>query len=228
MYRPEVSRSAQTKKSTQLRVHTHAYLAIKASISARNAAISTRKRASARSWFLHSAILKSLCCAFFEMGVIGLEGSLSLSLKRRVVPVLCANMVSVLLVEPVPQPCSFSERLLEFEHDIGVVKFLTGSILFNYNFEPAATESCFHESHCVYIYIYIYTIIAISFSLFPSDLTFSFAKVHSPCYRPYHFRPPHLSVSAQHPVHSRTAYVPRFRVSTRLSPQTWNKDEVWT
>ena len=61
MYRPEVSRSAQTKKSTQLRVHTHAYLAIKASISARNAAISTRKSASARSWFLHSARLKSLC-----------------------------------------------------------------------------------------------------------------------------------------------------------------------
>ena len=61
MYRPEVSRSAQTKKSTQLRIHTHAYLAIKASISARNAAISTRKSASARSWFLHSANLKSLC-----------------------------------------------------------------------------------------------------------------------------------------------------------------------
>ena len=61
MYRPEVSRSAQTKKSTQLRVHTHAYLAIKASISARNAAISPRKSASARSWFLHSASLKSLC-----------------------------------------------------------------------------------------------------------------------------------------------------------------------
>ena len=38
MYRPEVSRSTQTKKSTQLCVHTHAYLAIKASISARNAA----------------------------------------------------------------------------------------------------------------------------------------------------------------------------------------------
>ena len=42
MYRPEVSRSAQTltqtKKSTQLCVHTLAYLAIKASISARNAA----------------------------------------------------------------------------------------------------------------------------------------------------------------------------------------------
>ena len=38
MYRPEVSRSAQTKKSTQLRVHTLAYLAIKASISPRNAA----------------------------------------------------------------------------------------------------------------------------------------------------------------------------------------------
>ena len=38
MYRPEVSRSAQTKKSTQLCVHTLAYLAIKASISACNAA----------------------------------------------------------------------------------------------------------------------------------------------------------------------------------------------
>ena len=38
MYRPEVSSSAQTKKSTQLCVHTLAYLAIKASISARNAA----------------------------------------------------------------------------------------------------------------------------------------------------------------------------------------------
>ena len=38
MYRPEVSRSAQTKKSTRLCVHTLAYLAIKASISARNAA----------------------------------------------------------------------------------------------------------------------------------------------------------------------------------------------
>ena len=38
MYRPEVSRRAQTKKSTQLCVHTLAYLAIKASISARNAA----------------------------------------------------------------------------------------------------------------------------------------------------------------------------------------------
>ena len=38
MYRPEVSRSAQTKKSTQLCVHTLSYLAIKGSISARNAA----------------------------------------------------------------------------------------------------------------------------------------------------------------------------------------------
>ena len=38
MYRPEVSRSAQTKKSTQRCGQTHAYLAIKASISARNAA----------------------------------------------------------------------------------------------------------------------------------------------------------------------------------------------
>ena len=38
MYRPEGSLSAETKKSTQLCVHTHAYLAIKASISARNAA----------------------------------------------------------------------------------------------------------------------------------------------------------------------------------------------
>ena len=38
MYRPEVSLSAQTKESTQLCGHTHAYRAIKASISARNAA----------------------------------------------------------------------------------------------------------------------------------------------------------------------------------------------
>ena len=38
MYRPEVSRSAQTKKSTQRCGHTHVYLAIKASISAHNAA----------------------------------------------------------------------------------------------------------------------------------------------------------------------------------------------
>ena len=37
MYRPEVSRSTQTKKSTQLCVHTHVST-IKASISARNAA----------------------------------------------------------------------------------------------------------------------------------------------------------------------------------------------
>ena len=66
MYRPEVSRSAQTRKSTQLCVHTHAYLAIKASISARNAANScsdlldsSRESASARSWFLRSASLKS-------------------------------------------------------------------------------------------------------------------------------------------------------------------------
>ena len=58
MYRPEVSRSAQTKKSTQLRVHTLAYLAIKASISARNAAKLCSdlldlhaQSASARSWF---------------------------------------------------------------------------------------------------------------------------------------------------------------------------------
>ena len=38
MYRPEVARSAQTKKSTQRCGQTHAYLAIKASTSAQNAA----------------------------------------------------------------------------------------------------------------------------------------------------------------------------------------------
>ena len=40
IYRPEVSRSGQTKKSTQRCGHTHAYLAMQASISARNAASS--------------------------------------------------------------------------------------------------------------------------------------------------------------------------------------------
>ena len=42
MHRPEVSRSAQLKNSTQRCGQTHAYLANKASISARNAANSCR------------------------------------------------------------------------------------------------------------------------------------------------------------------------------------------
>ena len=68
MYRPEVSRRAQTKKSTQLCVHTLAYLAIKASISARNAAsyaaiclISTRKVPRHGLDFRVTASLKSQC-----------------------------------------------------------------------------------------------------------------------------------------------------------------------
>ena len=74
MYRPEVSHSAQTKKSTQLCVHTHACLAIKAStlramqqIHAAVCLISSRESASARSWFLHSASLKSLCFERFQI-----------------------------------------------------------------------------------------------------------------------------------------------------------------
>ena len=38
MYQPEVSRSSQTKKSIQCRGHTHAYPAMKASMSPRKAA----------------------------------------------------------------------------------------------------------------------------------------------------------------------------------------------
>ena len=71
MCRPEVSRSAQTKKSTQLCVHTLAYLAINASISARNmqsyaaiSLISTRKVPRHGPDFRVTASLKSQCTLF--------------------------------------------------------------------------------------------------------------------------------------------------------------------